>query len=90
MVKTTYISLIEQISQDTNLSKKTVREVMDTFIKAVKNLENEGDTIYLKNLGKFTVKKRAQRVMKLNKDGNGRKEEVIPERLAITFKRTGC
>jgi len=89
MIKTTYISLIEKISADTNLNKKTVRKVMDSFISAVLNLKDEGDTLYLKNLGKFTVKKRAQRIIKLNKEGDKVKEEIIPERLAITFKRTG-
>jgi len=89
MTKITYISLVENISNNVNVDKKVVRKVMDAFIESVKGLENEGDTIYLKNFGKFTLKKRAKRVMKLNKEGNKVKEEIIPERLTISFKRTG-
>jgi len=82
-MKTTYVALIEEISEELNIDKRVVRKTMDKFIEKVKKLKHPGDTIYLYKLGKFTITERKSKVVKLNN-----KEEVIPPMKILTFKRT--
>lgn len=66
MKKTNYIVLVEQLAETTGYDKRTVREIMDAFIDKVRSLKDEGDSIVLKKLGKFEIRRRNKKQTKLN------------------------
>ena len=81
MKKTNYLALIEELSETTGYTKTVVREVMDAFLDKIHSLENVGDSIVLKGLGKFEVRRRRKKRSKLNG-----KNVTIGERKALYFE----
>jgi nucleoid DNA-binding protein len=81
MKKIQYVALIEILSEKTGFPKENVRKIMDTFIDEVKSLEEVGDKIYLRKLGKFEVIKMKQKVIELNN-----RKQKIPERNKLRFR----
>jgi len=66
-MKLTHRELVKKIAQNTRMPEDTI----DTFMKAlqfaiVDAVENEGDCAYIKNIGKFEMKKRRGKVDKLS------------------------
>ena len=66
-MKLTHCELVRKVAQNTRMSEKEI----DTFMKAlqfaiVDAVEEEGDSAYIKNIGKFEMKKRKGKVDKLS------------------------
>ena len=62
-MKLTHRELIKKVSQNTRMDYEEV----DFFMKAlqfaiVDAIENEGDSVYIKNIGKFEMKKRSGKI----------------------------
>jgi nucleoid DNA-binding protein len=62
-MKLTHCELVKKVAQNTRMTEKDV----DTFMKAlqfaiVDAVEEEGDSAYIKNIGKFEMKKRRGKV----------------------------
>jgi len=83
-MKKTYVVLIEEISKETGIEHKHVRDVMDNFIDKIKELIGlEEGKIYLKGLGHFYVKKiRAKKFVLKDKPMK------IPASKSIAFKKS--
>ena len=65
-MKLTHCELVKKIAQNTRASEKDI----DMFMKAlqfaiVDAVESEGDCAYIKNIGKFEMKKRRGKIDKL-------------------------
>jgi len=54
-------NLVEQVSEQTELSKADVNRVLDAFVDCVGSALKKGDTVTLVGFGTFSVKKRAAR-----------------------------
>jgi nucleoid DNA-binding protein len=66
-MKLTHCELVKKVAQNTRMPEKDI----DTFMKAlqfaiVDAVEEEGDSAYIKNIGKFEMKKRRGKVDKLS------------------------
>lgn len=81
MKKTNYLALIEELSETTGYGKSVVRDIMDAFLDKIHSLENVGDSIVLKGLGKFEIRHRRKKRAKLNG-----KNMTIDERKTLYFE----
>ncbi|MBL6963538.1 MAG: integration host factor subunit beta [Bacteroidetes bacterium] len=59
MIKTDVVS---QISKKTGLEKRDVKEVVEVFFDIVKDSLIQGENVYFRGFGSFTLKKRAQKI----------------------------
>ena len=79
--KITFNSLIAEISSKTGIGQKIVKTVVKALQKHItSNLRAEGDKAYIKDLGKFEIKKRKGKI-----DYLSGKPIKRPDKLHVTF-----
>jgi DNA-binding protein HU-beta len=54
--------VVSQISKKTGLEKRDVKEVVEVFFAIVKDSLTQGENVYFRGFGSFTLKKRAQKI----------------------------
>jgi DNA-binding protein HU-beta len=54
--------VVSQISKKTGLEKRDVKEVVEVFFTIIKDSLNQGENVYFRGFGSFTLKKRAQKI----------------------------
>lgn len=57
----TKADLIAKISEDTGIEKVAVRNMVESFMKNVKDSLQSNENVYLRGFGSFIVKKRAEK-----------------------------
>ena len=75
--------LIDEIFKKTDAEKKTVQEIVETFMETVKESMIGGEDVYLRGFGSFIVKKRAQ---KKARNISKNTTIVIPEHYIPAFR----
>ena len=75
--------LIDAMSKETNLTKKDVESVLNSFVNQVSNALSKKDKVQLVGFGTFETRKRAARKGKNPQTGE---ELVIPACVAPAFK----
>ena len=58
----TKADIVNEISKDLGVEKRTVQEIVDAFMESVRNSLSENENVYLRGFGSFIIKKRAQKV----------------------------
>lgn len=79
----TKAEVVNEIAEKTGIEKITVQETVEAFFKVVKNSMAEGDNLYFRGFGSFTLKKRAKKVAR-NISKNT--QLTIPEHFIPKFK----
>ncbi len=80
MIKT---DVVTEISKKTGLEKRDVKEVVETFFDIVKGSLIDGENVYFRGFGSFTLKKRAQ---KIGRNITKNTSIVVPEHFIPYFK----
>jgi len=75
--------VIAQISKKTGLEKRDVKEMLEVFFEVVIDSLLEGDSVYFRGFGSFTLKKRAQ---KIGRNITKNTAIVVPEHYIPYFK----
>ena len=57
----TKANIVNEISKNTGIEKRTVQEIIEAFMEAVKNSLVKDKNVYLRGFGSFIVKKRAEK-----------------------------
>ena len=58
----TKADIVNEISKDLGVEKRTVQEIVDAFMESVRNSLSENENVYLRGFGSFIIKKRATKV----------------------------
>ncbi|KAA6341263.1 DNA-binding protein HU [termite gut metagenome] len=57
----TKADIVNEIAKNTGVEKTIVLKTVEAFMDAVKNSLANGENVYLRGFGSFTIKKRAQK-----------------------------
>jgi len=57
----TKADIINEIAEKTNYDKQEISNVIETFMKSLRNNMAKGENVYLRGFGSFIVKKRAEK-----------------------------
>ena len=57
----TKAEIVAEIANKTGIEKVTVQATVEAFMEAVKNSMIDGENVYLRGFGSFTIKKRAEK-----------------------------
>lgn len=79
----TKAEVVNEIAEKTGIEKITVQETVEAFFKVVKNSMADGENLYFRGFGSFTLKKRAKKVAR-NISKNT--QLTIPEHFIPKFK----
>jgi len=79
----TKAEVINEIAERTGIEKTAVQETVESFFKVVKTSLAEGENVYFRGFGSFTLKKRARKVAR-NISRNT--QITIPEHFIPKFK----
>jgi DNA-binding protein HU-beta len=79
----TKAEVINEIAERTGIEKAAVQESVESFFKVVKGSLAQGENVYFRGFGSFTLKKRAQKVAR-NISRNT--QITIPEHFIPKFK----
>jgi len=79
----TKAEVINEIAERTGIEKAAVQETVESFFKVVKNSLADGENVYFRGFGSFTLKKRAKKVAR-NISRNT--QIMIPEHFIPKFK----
>ncbi len=79
----TKAEVVNEIAEKTGIERVTVQETVEAFFKIVKNSMADGDNLYFRGFGSFTLKKRAKKVAR-NISKNT--QLTIPEHFIPKFK----
>jgi DNA-binding protein HU-beta len=79
----TKAEVVNEIAEKTGIEKAHVQESIEAFFKVVKSSMAEGENLYFRGFGSFTLKKRAQKVAR-NISKNT--QLTIPEHFIPKFK----
>lgn len=79
----TKADIVEQISEETGVDKKTVLIVVESFMSTVKSNMVNGEEVFLRGFGSFIIKKRAE---KIGRNIGENTSVVIPEHNIPAFK----
>jgi DNA-binding protein HU-beta len=79
----TKAEVVNEIAEKTGIEKVTVQETVEAFFKVVKSSMAEGENLYFRGFGSFTLKKRAKKVAR-NISKNT--QLTIPEHFIPKFK----
>jgi DNA-binding protein HU-beta len=79
----TKAEVVNEIAEKTGIEKVTVQETVEAFFKVVKSTMAEGENLYFRGFGSFTLKKRAKKVAR-NISKNT--QLTIPEHFIPKFK----
>ena len=75
--------LVNEIANKTGVEKKTIEQVIESFMESVKESLIGGENVYLRGFGSFIVKKRAQ---KKARNISKNTEIIIPEHYIPVFR----
>lgn len=79
----TKADIINEISKNTGIDKKSVQATVEAFMAAVKDSLSNEENVYLRGFGSFIVKKRAQKTARnISKNTT----IIIPEHNIPSFK----
>ena len=79
----TKAEVVNEIAEKTGIEKAHVQESIEAFFKVVKSSMADGENLYFRGFGSFTLKKRAQKVAR-NISKNT--QLTIPEHFIPKFK----
>jgi DNA-binding protein HU-beta len=79
----TKAEVVNEIAEKTGIEKTHVQESIEAFFKVVKSSMADGENLYFRGFGSFTLKKRAQKVAR-NISKNT--QLTIPEHFIPKFK----
>ena len=79
----TKAEVINEIAERTGIEKVEVQKTVEAFFKVVKNSLADGENVYFRGVGSFTLKKRARKVAR-NISRNT--QITIPEHFVPKFK----
>jgi DNA-binding protein HU-beta len=79
----TKAEIVADIANKTGIEKVAVQASVEAFMEAVKGSLNNGENVYLRGFGSFTVKKRAQ---KTGRNISKNTTIIIPEHFIPSFK----
>lgn len=79
----TKADLANEIAHRTKVNKHDARKVIETFMEMVKESLVEGESVYLREFGTFTIKYRAE---KPAQDITRRRTIIVPARNIPAFK----
>ncbi len=79
----TKADVVTSISTKTGIDKVVVEDIIESFMRTVRNSLTEGKNIYLRGFGSFIVKRRASTVAR---DIKKNKTIIVPERHVPAFK----
>ena len=79
----TKAEVINEIAERTGIERNEVQETVESFFKVVKGSLANGDNVYFRGFGSFTLKKRAKKVAR-NISQNT--QITIPEHFIPKFK----
>ncbi len=79
----TKADIVEQISAETGVDKKTVLTVVESFMSNVKQDMVNGEEVFLRGFGSFIIKTRAE---KIGRNIGQNTSVVIPEHNIPAFK----
>ena len=57
----TKADIVNEISNKTGIEKVSVQATVEAFMEAIKNSMVNGENVYLRGFGSFTIKKRAEK-----------------------------
>jgi DNA-binding protein HU-beta len=75
--------VVSQISKKTGLEKRDVKEVVEVFFDIIKDSLVQGENVYFRGFGSFTLKKRAK---KIGRNITKNTSIVVPEHFIPYFK----
>jgi DNA-binding protein HU-beta len=79
----TKAEVVNEISNKTGFDKSNVQDVVEAFMKSVKNAMESGENVYLRSFGSFIVKERAE---KTARNISKKTTIVIPAHKVPVFK----
>ena len=79
----TKAEIVADIANKTGIEKVAVQATVEAFMEAVKGSLTNGENVYLRGFGSFTVKKRAQ---KTGRNISKNTTIIIPEHFIPSFK----
>ncbi len=79
----TKAEIVADIANKTGIEKVAVQATVESFMEAVKGSLGNGENVYLRGFGSFTVKKRAQ---KTGRNISKNTTIIIPEHFIPSFK----
>lgn len=79
----TKAEIVNEIANKTGIEKVAVQATVEAFMDVVKGAMVEGDNVYLRGFGSFTIKKRAQ---KTGRNISRNTTIIIPEHNIPAFK----
>ena len=79
----TKADIVNEISEKTGIEKMAVQATVEAFMKTIRNSMVEGKNVYLRGLGTFVVKKRAE---KIGRNISKNTTVVIPAHYIPAFK----
>jgi len=79
----TKAEIVADIANKTGIEKVAVQATVESFMEAVKGSLINGENVYLRGFGSFTVKKRAQ---KTGRNISKNTTIIIPEHFIPSFK----
>lgn len=57
----TKAEIVNEIANKTGIEKVSVQATVEAFMEAIKNAMTNGENVYLRGFGSFTIKKRAEK-----------------------------
>ena len=57
----TKADVVNAIAKSTGIDKETTLKVVESFMDTIKDSRSEGDNVYLRGVGSFIVKERAEK-----------------------------
>lgn len=79
----TKADIVTRISEQTEIDKSEVANIIESFMEVVKDSMSEGNNIYIRGFGTFVNKKRAQKIGRVITKNTS---VIIPERYVPKFK----
>jgi DNA-binding protein HU-beta len=79
----TKAEIVAEIANKTGIEKVAVQASVEAFMESVKNSMINGENVYLRGFGSFTIKKRAQ---KTGRNISKNTTIIIPEHNIPSFK----
>ncbi len=79
----TKAEIVNEIANKTGIEKVAVQATVEAFMDVVKGAMIDGDNVYLRGFGSFTIKKRAQ---KTGRNISRNTTIIIPEHSIPAFK----
>lgn len=79
-------TLLERITEGTDLDAKATNDVLEVLLEVIKSTLESGENIMISGFGKFSVNEKADRKGRNPATGEAM---VLPKRRVVTFKAAG-